>query len=326
MILKSIIMKNKNINFNFSKCLALAPMFGYTNFAFRDLVGRLGADLTFSEFINAKSLTHLKHEQLFNLLKVPSSSFSGIQLFGSSPDDFKEAFKTISVFLESGLSDIKFIDLNLGCPAQKITRIGAGASLLENTENLKKITKVFAKHCPVLYSAKIRLVNSQEQFFRLLKVFEENNFSFITIHARTKNDKFSNKARHEFFENLKHKFNFKIFINGDISSPQLANYFLDLGFDGVMIGRAALLNPFIFMQIKSYLSTKSYKPTLLSDKISFYYSYLGLLSSKKDLVYAKKLGTKLFRGFKNAKDFRLLISKTNSLDDLKELISSFIVL
>ncbi|MEM4137840.1 MAG: tRNA-dihydrouridine synthase family protein [Candidatus Anstonellaceae archaeon] len=300
--------------------LALAPMAGYTNYAFRFLEGRYGADVTFSEFIAAEELIRLKEEnKILNLLKVPANSIGGIQLFGSNSDTFREVLKLIEEYNSSYCLGIKFIDLNLGCPAQKILKTGAGASLLYNKTKLQEIAKVFCKYSSIPHSAKLRILENEDKFFEICELLIKNNFSFLSVHCRTKNQKFSQPPKWEICKKIKEKLDIFVFANGSISSAQDVNFILKNFSDGVMIGRKALLDPFIFLEAKSY--PKAENINNLKNKIKFLKEYINLIDESQ-FLYAKNLSLKLFRNFKKATIIRQKITLAANLKDLIDIIEA----
>jgi nifR3 family TIM-barrel protein len=309
---------------NINKIIALSPMAGYSNFSFRYLIGKYGADLTLSEFINVEYFRRLnKKIKLKRIVKCPKNSFSGVQFFGTNPEAFRD---TILIINEMNYTyKPKFIDINMGCPAPKVVRTGAGALLLENKELIKKIANTFQKYCELKYTAKLRIPQNQSDLFEIIKILEDCSFFAITLHARTKNQNYSSQPNIDIYHKLKDKFNIPIIANPSINSPIQADYFLNkINCDGVMIGRAALLNPFIFSQIKEYFKTKTFEPITLNKKIKFFLEYLKVsIKNKEDFSYSKKFALKLFRGFYKATKLRLKISKTNSFEELAKIVEEF---
>ncbi|MCX8163504.1 MAG: tRNA-dihydrouridine synthase family protein [Candidatus Micrarchaeota archaeon] len=315
-------MSNRDLKLVFSS-FALAPMFGYTNFVFRFLEAKYGANLTFSEFIAAEQICRIQNQdQLLDLLAVPSNCIGGIQLFGSEPEAFELAFKKISELCSSYLLNIKFIDLNLGCPSEKILKIGAGAGLLYSKARLKKIANIFYKYCPFAYSAKLRLLEDEREFFDICSILIKNNFSFLSLHCRTKNEKFFSKPRWEICKKVEEKFNVFVFANGSISKVEDIKFILENYSSGVMIGRAALENPFIFLQARDYLNFSKFQTFGFKDKIKFFFEYSSLIKDR-DFSYAKNLSLKLFKNFKNASELRKKISVTTNIEELRLTIQDF---
>lgn len=237
--------------------LVLAPLSGITDSVFRLLCKEKGASLVFTEMISADGLVRGNAQTLSMIEFVDEERFIAIQLFGSNPDVMAKAAEKAMKFSPD------MIDLNFGCPARKIVGKQAGCALLNNLALLRKIASrvVAAVELPV--TAKIRsgwdekTINAD----RVSAMLEDCGVKAVTVHARSRTDKFSGKANWEIIGRAKKAVRIPVIGNGDVMVPQDATRMLEeTGCDAVMIGRGALGNPWIFSRTRHFLSTGELLP------------------------------------------------------------------
>lgn len=283
----------------------LAPLAGYTNHPFRLICREYGASVVFTEMVSIYTITKK------NLIKknFPLFYFSkkekpiALQLFGNNPDLF---FDAASAGERMGFD---IIDINMGCPVRKVLRTGAGANLLDNIELAEKIVKNTVKAVKIPVSIKIRLGSDDKKnvYLDFNKMAEDNGVKIIILHARTRAQGFSGNADWKHIEILKQKSRLFVIGNGDVKDRESAlKMKKETGCDAVMIGRAAIGNPFIFKEIKD----KKYHPSL-KEKIKtalkhfkLYYDFIGehaIFEMRKhlgkylsDFPYAAKVRKELF--------------------------------
>lgn len=240
--------------------LILAPMAGITDLPFRVLCKEQGAGMVCTEMASSRAIFHddKKTKQLLNTEgeKRPIS----FQIFGSDEESMAYAAKEISKFAD-------IIDINMGCPAPKVVKNGDGSKLLLDLEKAEKIIKAVVQNSKVPVTLKIRKGWDKEHIvaIELAKIAEKNGVSSITVHGRTRTEFFSGEVDYDIIRKVKEAVKIPVIGNGNIVDELSAvKMFEKTGVDGIMIGRGALGNPWIFREINSYLKTgeKLEKPSI----------------------------------------------------------------
>jgi tRNA-dihydrouridine synthase B len=232
--------------------LVLAPLEDITDGPFRRLARRFGADLVYTEFVSAEAIVHGAAKAERKLLFAQAERPIAIQIVGSRVAALVEAARAAA----AAAPDL--IDLNFGCPARKVAGKGAGAGLLRTPDLLEEMTRevVRATACPV--TAKVRLGWDSDSInvLDIARRIERAGARAIAIHARTRSQGFSGRADWSWIARVKQAVTIPVIGNGDVASPEdAARMFADTGCDAVMIGRAAMGNPWIFRATRAYLRT-----------------------------------------------------------------------
>lgn len=233
-------------NLNIENGLIMAPMAGITNLPFRLMVKRFGAGLVTTEMISAMGLKLNQKKSMDYLRSVPGEKPLAVQIFGASPDIMAMA---ANIAVASG-ADI--VDINMGCPVKKVTKTGAGASLLRNPKKIERLVSAVRVACSVPLTVKIRIGWSHEQSnaCEIAYIIEGCGADAVTVHPRFATQGYRGKADWKHIEKIKKRVNIPVIGNGDIFLPMDAlEMRRQTGCDGVMIGRAAVRNPWIFKQI-----------------------------------------------------------------------------
>lgn len=233
----------------------LAPMAGYTDLAFRDLAASHGADFTVTEMISAKGLFY-KNEKTSGIMSLGRGK-TGVQLFGSEEEPLCFAAK------EAAKLSPAFIDFNMGCPTPKIVGSGDGSALLRDPERAVaclKALKEGAGDTAVTVKMRIGWEAFDESAVKLAASLADAGAAAIFVHGRTARQMYRPPVDYGAVKAVKEAVYVPVFANGDIKTPENAKEVLEFtGADGVLIGRAALGNPFIFEEIKSYFETGRYE-------------------------------------------------------------------
>lgn len=232
----------------------LAPMAGVTDLAFRTLCKEYGADLVVSEMVSSRGL-HYKDKKTKELLITnETESPLIVQLFGNEPDIMAEAAKTLE---DSG---VKYLDINMGCPAPKIVKNGDGCALMRDEVLAGKVAEAVVNAVSVPVSVKFRAGWDKDSInaVSFAKVMENSGVSCITVHGRTKDQFYSGKADYEIIRQVKDAVSIPVVANGDVTDGKSASDILSkTGSSSLMIGRGVLGNPFIFKEIKAHFKGKS---------------------------------------------------------------------
>lgn len=232
--------------------LVLAPMAGITDSVFRRICQQYGAGYTVGEMLSAQ--THLWDS------KKSSTRFANhadpeprsVQLLGIDPDELAQA---AALQVEQGA---QIIDLNMGCPAKKVCNIAAGSALLAYPDRVETIFNAVVNAVDVPVTVKIRTGTDADNrnALQIAKMAEQAGLAALTIHGRTRADKFNGQAEYDTIKQVKQAVSIPIIANGDICHAEQAEYVLKYTLaDGIMVGRAALGNPWLFKQIDHYLQT-----------------------------------------------------------------------
>ena len=225
---------------------SLAPMAGVTDRAFREICSDFGASFLTSEMISVKGLIYNDKKTLELLSHKKDGKPFAVQLFGREPEDFYSAAKIVSNL------GVDIIDINMGCPAPKIVKSGAGSYLMKEPKLCGEIVKAVKKATDLPVTVKIRsgIDENHKNAIQIAKECEYSGADAITIHGRTREQMYSGNADLDIIKNVANSVNIPVIGNGDITSYKKAKFMLDsTGCQMVAIGRAALGNPWIFKSI-----------------------------------------------------------------------------
>lgn len=290
-----------------SPLFALAPMATITDLPFRRVCQNLGCNWAISEMVNVRpdlfksSLNRLR----IDFLKTENNNFPKIvQLVGSDPNLIAE----VAQVMERLGADV--IDINMGCPAKKVGKQNAGSALLIEPDKVKLILNkvVNAVKIPVSLKTRIGFDENNINIDYIAKLAEDCGIKLIAIHGRTRSQKFKGKARYEEIATVKQNLKIPVIVNGDIDTAEKANYLIkSYNFDGVMIGRAAIGNPFIFAELTNKIITNQQKQELILNHI------LELHNFYPDQLHAQRIArTHLLAYYKNHPNFNKIKELINN--------------
>ena len=306
----------------FKSKVFLAPMAGITDIAFRELCIEYGASLTTTELISCKAIIQKNKKTLEMLERGKIEKPFTIQLFGDDPKDFEDAAKIVE-------DRCDIIDINMGCPAPKVCKIGAGSRLLSNPKKCGEIVKRVVDAIKLPVTVKIRLGIDEDNFtaIEVAKECERNGASMITIHGRYAKQLYSGKADWEKIKQIKKEIKIPVVGNGDITNAKDAEKkLLESGVDYIAIGRAASGNPFIFKQINEFLKTGKYSETTIQDRTKAFTRYLELAKDCSIPFLHQKLQAQHFvKGLCGAPKAREKISTAKTQEQLKEIVEEIFI-
>ena len=303
--------------------LILGPMAGVTDLPFRLLCNAQGAGLLCMEMVSAKGIMYNNKNTKFLLTIDERERPVSLQLFGSDPDIISEQAKRIEEL------PFDILDINMGCPVPKIVNNGDGSALMKNPLLAGEIIEKTARAIQKPVTVKIRKGFDEEHInaVEMAHIAQESGAAAIAVHGRTREQYYSGKADWEIIRKVKEAVKIPVIGNGDVWTPQDA---IDMrkqtGCDGVMIGRGAQGNPWIFKQILHYEQTgellEKPSPQEVTEMIlrhakmqmEFKGEYIGMREIRKHAAWYTA-------GYKNSAKLRGKINETETYEELKELLS-----
>ena len=304
--------------------LFFAPLAGYSDSAFRTVCRCLGADVACTEMVSAKGL-YYRSPGTEELLKTdPLEEPVLVQIFGRDP----EIMASMARALEARMGNrIIGIDLNMGCPAPKITGNGEGSALMLEPVLAGRVIRAVADAVHIPVSVKFRRgwdekhCNAEE----FACICEQNGAQWITVHPRTRQQQYAGQADWDTIRDVRRAVTIPVVGNGDIRSPEDALRMLnETGCDGLMIGRAALGNPFLFRQIRSCLKTGTWETISLEEKKKWIREHAERELSAKGIhgiVELRKHMSWYVRGAADAAELRRMAGSISSMEDVERILA-----
>src|SRR5690554_1805348 len=286
--------------------LFLAPMAGVTDRPFRQLCRKLGAGMAVSEMITANKALWASKKSLLRANHEGEPEPRSVQIAGADPQMMAEAAR------HNVAEGAHIIDINMGCPAKKVCNVMAGSALLQHEKLVGEILEAVVNAVEVPVTLKIRTGwdRDNRNGVRIAQIAENAGIQALAVHGRTRADAYKGDAEYDTIAEIKSRTHIPIIANGDIDSPQKALLVLQkTGADGLMIGRAAQGNPWIFQQVQHYLQTgqllteppsRQIHQTLISHLhtlYDFYGEYSGVRMARKHIAWYSK-------GLRNGNAFR----------------------
>ncbi len=297
-----------------------------TDQSFRLICKELGADMTYSEFVSADALIRNIAATTRKLHIEPAERPTAIQIYGRETGSMVEAAKMV----EAASPDV--LDINFGCPVKKVAGKGAGAGMLRDIPKMLEITRavVDAVKVPVTVKTRLGWDHTQKIIVTLAEQLQDCGIKALTVHGRTRSQMYTGEADWEMIARVKENPRLKIPVigNGDITSPaKLVEAFDRYGVDGVMVGRAAIGNPWIFRDMKETLVYGEVRNPLslhqkfeilrrqIDESIDKIDEYRGILHIRRHLAVSR-----LFKGIPNFRETRIAMLRADTRDELMAII------
>ncbi|MDR8389730.1 tRNA dihydrouridine synthase DusB [Aliifodinibius sp. S!AR15-10] len=310
------------------KPLLLAPMEDVTDSPFRVMCRRRGASIVYTEFISSEAIVRDSNGAMQKMDFCEEERPFGVQIFGSREVAMEGAAQTA----EAQNPDL--IDINFGCPVYKIAKKGAGAGCLKDLALMERMAGSVVdavEDRPVTVKTRLGWDNRTIRIQEVALMLQKLGVKALTVHARTRNQKYKGDARWEWLKKLKNTPGLEIPIigNGDVTTPQDAKRMFDeTGVDGVMIGRGAIGSPWIFEQTRHYLETgELIPPPSVDDRIQLAAEQLRRSvehhGERYGVIIMKKHYGQYLKGVRNSRKLRGAIMEEKEMQPILELLLNF---
>lgn len=302
----------------------LSPMAGFTDSTYRNICGNMGASLVYTEMVSAKGLYYGDRKSP-ELLAISDESIpTAYQIFGSDPDIMAWAAEKLN-----GEKNV-ILDVNMGCPVPKVVKNGEGSALLRNPELIRKIIKSMTGATDKPVTAKIRIGidgAGEDAGLEAAQAIEEGGGAAVAVHGRTREKYYGGTVNKEYIKKIKDSVSIPVIGNGDIASIADANEMMKVtGCDFLMIGRAALGNPWLFAELKAAWKgdTIPERPEIdgIIDAIINHYSSMEKVKGEYIAVREmRKFIPRYLRGIPGSAIIRGLINSVESGEELRRILN-----
>lgn len=312
-------------NIELSAPLALAPMAGITDLPFRLICRRLGCGMTVSEMVSAKGLLY-KNVKTTEMLRIDDGERpTAIQLFGSVPAELAEAARMVEA------SGADMIDFNMGCPVPKIVNNGEGSALMKNPQLAHDILAAMVKAVKIPVTVKFRAGwdDANRNAVEIARAVEAAGVSAVAVHGRTRQQFYEGKADWSIIADVKQAVKVPVFGNGDIFTVADGLRMLEeTGCDGLMIGRGADGNPWLFTALAAALRGEPLpQPPSLEERLAQASEHLAMLIDyKNEVVAVKEMRRHIsayLKGMPHAAEFRGRFHKVDTQEQFAELLAEY---
>ena len=308
----------------------LAPLAGVSDSPFRQLAREQGAAMVYTEMVSADGLARGQRATLEYCRFDPGERPIGIQVFGSDPGVMAEATRVLCALPAEQRPDL--IDVNMGCPVRKVVNRCAGAALLNDVPRIREIVRRMAEVSTVPVTAKIRLGwdGNSRNVVEVSRALEDSGAQAVAIHARTRAEKFEGTAHWEMIGEAKRAVGIPVIGNGDVRSEEDALRMLEqTGCDGVMLGRAAFGDPWVFRRVRAFHERGERLPLpSAGERLAAGLRHLALMVRDVGREAAAREMRKhvawYVKGLPRSAAMRDQVNKTQSVEEMEELLRGYL--
>jgi len=308
----------------------LAPLAGVSDSPFRRLAREQGASLVYTEMVSADGLVRGNQATLDYCAFDPVERPIGIQLFGSNPEVMADAARRLCDLPDDRRPDL--IDINMGCPVRKVVNRSAGAALLTDVPRLQRIVREMAAASSVPVTAKVRLGwdDGSRNVVDVSRALEDAGAAAVAIHARTRAEKFEGPAHWEMIADAKQAVSIPVIGNGDVRTREdAARMLADTGCDGVMIGRAAFGDPWVFRRLRAFHERgETLPPPTASERLAAGLHHLALMVAQfGELVASREMRKHVawyIKGLPHSARVREQVNHTPTTEALAALLRGYL--
>ena len=307
-------------SFDIKGKVVLAPMAGITSEGYRKYLNSFGVDICVTEMVSDMGLIYQNKETESYVKFEKDNVLTGLQLFGSNPENLAKA----AILALSINPAIDFIDVNMGCPVPKVTKTGAGSSIMLHPELAGDIIRAIKSVTDKPVTAKIRLGYNEVNFKSVIKELENAGVAAIGIHARTRKELYSGTPHYDLLKDLRKEMTVPLMVSGNIYTLDDAINAINItGADAVMVARGGVGNPYLITQIKHYFETSERLPNpSFLEQCEYCLALARSMIEEKDEFTAMRIyrgiAPKFFSGFANSRTLRTVLA--TSLTDYASLV------
>ena len=306
--------------------LALAPMAGVTDTAFRQMCKLGGADVLYTEFVSTDAIVYESKKTFAMLTFSPTEQPVVCQIFGKNPEHYYKSAKVLAEFGFAG------IDINFGCPAYKVVKHGGGVTIMRRLDLVRELVQATCEGSPIPVSVKIRASickegcsvddpNGQVTALDLVQAIQDLPVAAVMVHGRSYEKPFDGSPNVDIITQVKKAFPGVVLANGGVYSPEAAKDLLDAtGADGVGVARGSWGRPWLFREIKQYLATGSYTPRTFADITPDILQHAKLAFAAKGghgLIELRKHLAWYVKGFPGASELRSKLVRSTTYEEIE---------